>query len=457
MSKPTLPKGTRDFGTQEMLNRNYLFNTIRKHFHRMGFMQIETPAMETLATLTGKYGDEGDQLIFKVLNSGDYLKDTPQDLLNEKNSKKALTHISEKALRYDLTVPTARYVVMNQHNISFPFKRYQIQPVWRADRPQKGRYREFYQCDADIIGSNSLLNEVELISLFDNVFFDLDLCATVQLNNRKILTGIAQISNAEANIIDITVAIDKLDKIGKDGVLKELADKNISPESINAITPLLDFTGTTADKLAFLKNYLAHSDIGKKGIEEIEFILNHITTLGLKKCTLELDITLARGLNYYTGAIMEVKVNDPRTNFTSSICGGGRYDDLTGVFGLKGMSGVGVSFGADRIYDVLLELNLFPTTNPESTRILFANYGATEALHCLQLIAQLRANGINAELYPDAVKMGKQLKYADDKNIPYAAMIGSDEITQGIVKIKNLATAEQQTLTTEQLIDFLKL
>lgn len=457
MSKPTLAKGTRDFGTQEMLNRNYLFNTIRKHFNRMGFMQIETPAMETLATLTGKYGDEGDQLIFKILNSGDYLKDTPQDILNEKNSKKALTHISEKALRYDLTVPTARYVVMNQHSITFPFKRYQIQPVWRADRPQKGRYREFYQCDADSIGSNSLLNEVEFITLFDNVFFDLDLSATVQLNNRKILTGIAQIANAEANIIDITVAIDKLDKIGKEGVLKELADKNISPESIKAITPLLDFTGTTTDKLAFLKKYLAQSDIGKKGIEEIEFILNHVTTLGLKKCTLELDITLARGLNYYTGAIMEVKVNDSRTDFKSSICGGGRYDDLTGVFGLKGMSGVGVSFGADRIYDVLLELNLFPTTNPESTRILFTNYGATEALHCLQLIAQLRDNGINAELYPDTVKMGKQIKYADDKNIPYAAMIGSDEITQGIIKIKNLATAEQQTLTMQQLINFLKL
>lgn len=456
MSKPSLPKGTRDFGPAEMLKRNYLFSTIRKHFHRLGFMQIETPAMETLTTLTGKYGDEGDQLIFKVLNSGDYLKDTPQELLDEKNSKKSLTHLSEKALRYDLTVPTARFVVMHQNEIAFPFKRYQIQPVWRADRPQKGRYREFFQCDADVIGSNSLWNEVELITLFDNVFADLDLCTTIQLNNRKILTGIAQVANAEANIIDITVAIDKLDKIGKDGVLKELAEKNVSTESIAAITPLLDFKGTTAEKLTFLKTYLSTNDIGKKGIEEIEFILNAVQVLGLKKCTLELDITLARGLNYYTGAILEVKVNDDRTQFNSSICGGGRYDDLTGVFGLKGLSGVGISFGADRIYDVLLELNLFPMSNADSTQLLFTNYGNDEALHSLQLIAELRTNGINTELYPDATKMGKQLKYADDKLIPYAAMIGTDEIAQGIIKLKTLATGEQQTLSTAELIQFLK-
>lgn len=444
MSKPSIPKGTRDLSPTETIKRNYIFSTIRNVYERYGFMPIETPAMENLSTLTGKYGDEGDQLIFKILNSGDYLAKTDANFLATKDSKKVLSQISEKALRYDLTVPTARYVVMHQNDITFPFKRYQIQPVWRADRPQKGRYREFYQCDADVIGSNSLVNEVEFIKIFDDVFAQLGVQVTVKLNNRKILSGIAEVLNEADKLIDITVAIDKLDKIGEEGVLKELAEKQISNETLEKLKPLIRFEGDTLAKLNFLQTYLQASAVGLKGIEEIKYILNLLSKFEFKSSQVELDLTLARGLNYYTGAIFEVKVNDKRTEFRSSICGGGRYDDLTGIFGLPNVSGVGISFGADRIYDVMEELNLFPPYTRVTTQLLFVNFGEAEQVYCLELADKLREADINCEVYPDSVKMKKQMGYADDKKIPFVALIGSDEMNSKMLTIKNMLTGIQQ-------------
>jgi histidyl-tRNA synthetase len=405
MSKPSIPKGTRDFSPTEMVRRNYIFSTIRKSFQRYGFMPIETPAMENLSTLTGKYGDEGDKLIFKILNSGDAFKQLRESYPDEKLStfNFPLSTISEKALRYDLTVPFARYVVQHQNDISFPFKRYQIQPVWRADRPQKGRYREFYQCDADVVGSDSLLYEVELIQLFDEVLTNLGIPDfTIKINNRKILSAIAEITGEQDKLIDITVAIDKLDKIGEDEVVKELKEKGVSDKAIDIIKPLFSLKGSNAEVIAKMRTILASSEIGQKGLDELEYIFSKVTALGLQRAKLELDITLARGLNYYTGAIFEVKANGVSIG---SICGGGRYDDLTGIFGLKNVSGVGISFGADRIYDVLNELNLFPEFTSETTQVLFSNFGEKEVNYCLPLLKTLRENGINSEIYPTDAKL----------------------------------------------------
>jgi histidyl-tRNA synthetase len=401
--KPTLPKGTRDFSPDEMIRRNYIFDTIASVYQRHGFLEIETPAMENLTTLEGKYGDEGDKLLFRILNSGPVLDEL------SKVDVPALSHITEKGLRYDLTVPFARYVVMHQHELVFPFKRYQIQPVWRADRPQKGRYREFYQCDADIIGSDSLFNEVELLRIIQDVFSELHLGVCIKLNNRKILTGIAEILGASDKIIDITVAIDKLDKIGIEKVKEELRVKGLTESAILQLQPLMEIKGSNAEKIEVLSSLLGSSPIGLKGIEELKFLLHAMAKIAPHDAKVEVDVTLARGLNYYTGSIIEVKVDDTRSGFNSSICGGGRYDDLTGIFGLKGVSGVGVSFGADRIYDVLEEVGGFPTLTSASTKILFVNFGEEEALYALSLIRKLRADGINAELYPEAAKMKKQL------------------------------------------------
>lgn len=452
-----MPKGTRDFSPLEMVRRNYIFDTIKQVFQRYGYLPIETPAMENLETLMGKYGEEGDRLIFKILNSGNFLegiKDKSQKI-EEVNSIKLANEVSEKALRYDLTVPFARYVVQHQNEITFPFKRYQIQPVWRADRPQKGRYREFYQCDADVIGSNSLINEVELIQLIDEVFATLKLPVIIKVNNRKILSGIAEIIGEADKIIDITVAIDKLDKIGVDGINKELREKGVGEEAINKLQPLINFTGSNSDKLNFLKTLLAPSAIGLKGIEEVEYIFNTIKNLPLDRLNLELDITLARGLNYYTGAIIEVKAN--AGTLTSSICGGGRYDDLTGIFGLPNVSGVGISFGADRIYDVINEMNLFPESVAASTKLLFVTFGEAEQKYCLPLLAKVRKAGINSEIYPDAkAKMKKQMSYADDKTIPYVVIVGTDEMNNGLLSLKDMASGEQTKNTIENIIEKLK-
>ena len=461
--KPSIPRGTRDFGPAEMQKRQYIFNILKTNFQLFGYAPIETPTMENITTLTGKYGEEGDQLIFKVLNSRIHeSKDDKKELLkNEFNTSLEKSYnselLTEKALRYDLTVPFARYVVMNHHTLTYPFKRYQIQPVWRADKPQKGRYREFYQCDADVIGSDSLVNELELIAMMDKSFAELNIPVIVKFNNRKILSGIAEILNASDKIIDITVAIDKLDKIGKDGVIKELQAKEISAEAITKLEPLIDLSGTNEAKVAVLKTFLASSDIGKKGIEEIEFLLNHLTIINIKHINIELDITLARGLNYYTGTIFEAKAN--AGNFTPSILGGGRYDDLTGIFGLKGLSGVGISFGVDRIYDVMEELNLFPESvnKVSTTKILLVNFGEAELMYCVGLAAKLRAAGINAEVYPDVVKkVSKQFEYADKKQIPYVGVIGSTEMTNNTVMFKTMATGEQQELSFENLVNLLK-
>ncbi len=454
--KPSIPKGTRDFSPVEMVRRNYIFNTIREVFQLYGFMPIETPSMENLSTLTGKYGDEGDQLIFKILNSGDYLSKIDGPQLQESTAKSLTPKISEKALRYDLTVPFARYVVMHQNEITFPFKRYQIQPVWRADRPQKGRYREFYQCDADIIGSNSLLNETELIQIFEDVFTKLNIGATIKINNRKILSGIAEVIGEKDKIIDITVAIDKLDKIGIDKVNEELKDKGLSELAIHQLQPIIGLSGGTREKLNQLKDVLKTSETGLKGCEELEYLFNYCeyiastkTTGTTTKTTVEFDITLARGLNYYTGAIFEVKpVN---TNFTGSICGGGRYDDLTGIFGLPNVSGVGISFGADRIYDVMEELNIFPASTGTTTQVLFVNFGVKEEQFCLPLLSMLRASGINSEIYPEAAKMKKQMGYADDKKIPFVVLIGEEEIQNGTLSLKNMTSGEQTKLAISDL------
>ena len=440
-----------------MVRRNYIFDTIKQVFQLYGFLPIETPAMENLETLMGKYGEEGDRLIFKILNSGDYLEKSKvqSPKFEELDYKKFASEISEKALRYDLTVPFARYVVQHQNEISFPFKRYQIQPVWRADRPQKGRYREFYQCDADVIGSNSLVNEVELIQLIFDVFTRLNLPVVIKINNRKILSGIAEVIGESERIIDITVAIDKLDKVGIDGVNKELKEKGVGEESINKLQPLINFRGTTTEKLNFLKTLLVSSTTGLKGIEELEYVFNTINNLKLETLNLELDITLARGLNYYTGAIFEVKAD--AGTLTSSICGGGRYDDLTGIFGLPNVSGVGISFGADRIYDVLNELNLFPESVSASTKLLFVTFGEAEQNYCLPLLAKVRKAGINSEIYPDAkAKMKKQMSYADDKKIPFVVIVGSDEMNNGLLSLKNMTSGEQTKATIDTIIETLK-
>ncbi len=456
MNKPTIPSGTRDFSPLEMQKRNYIFDIIKKYFHLYGFVQIETPAVENLTTLTGKYGDEGDQLLFKILNSRIHENKDKEKLLEEfklsleksRNSEK----LTERALRYDLTVPFARYVVQHRNDITFPFKRYQIQPVWRADRPQKGRYREFFQCDADIIGSDSLLNEVQLIQLMDDVYTKLGIPTGIKLNNRKVLNGIAEVIGEKEKIVDITVAIDKLDKIGVDGVNKELLEKGINQNAINKLQPLIEFKGGSPEKINFLKKLLATSEIGMKGVEEIEYIFNS----GVNTSNLELDITLARGLNYYTGSIIEVKAN--AGTLTSSITGGGRYDDLTGIFGLPNTSGVGISFGIDRIFDVMNELNLFEgklgTTAP--VKVLFLNLGDAEANHSLQLITDLRKAGISADIYPDKAKENKQFDYAVKLNIPFICMVNENNLATKVYELKNIQTKERWNLSFEEIISRLQ-
>jgi len=451
--KPSIPKGTRDFSPSEMVKRNFIFDTIRNVYQRYGYQQIETPAMENLSTLEGKYGEEGDKLLFRILNSGIDFSN-----LEIQNSKLKLSDFTEKGLRYDLTVPFARYVVQHQNEITFPFKRFQIQPVWRADRPQKGRYREFYQCDADVIGSESLLNEVELIRIIGDVFSQFKIKVDIRLNNRKILSGIAEVIGAKEKIIDITVAIDKLDKTGIEKVNEELKTKGLSDQSVKQLQPILLLSGSSSEKLASLKKILAGSETGMKGIEEMENIFSDLIQCGLPadECEITMDLTLARGLNYYTGAIIEVKVSDRRSQFTSSICGGGRYDDLTGIFGLPNVSGVGISFGADRIYDVLDEINGFPDLTSASTKILFVNFGKEESMHCLKLLKQLRIAGINAELFPDTAKMKKQMAYADDKKIPFVALVGSEEMKTGAIAIKNMTSGEQTKMSIDELMKILK-
>ena len=450
--KPSIPKGTRDFSPVEMAKRNYIFNTIREVFHLFGYQQIETPSMENLSTLMGKYGDEGDKLLFKIQNSGDYFSGLTDEELLSRNAAKLASKFCEKGLRYDLTVPFARYVVMHRDEISFPFKRYQIQPVWRADRPQKGRYREFYQCDADVVGSNSLLNEVELVQMIDRVYGKFGIRVSIKINNRKILTGIAEIIGEADKIVDITVAIDKLDKIGLDNVNAELAQKGIPQEAIEKLQPIIMLSGSNEEKLETLKTVLAASETGLKGVEESEFILKTVASLGVKS-EVELDLTLARGLNYYTGAIFEVKALDVQIG---SISGGGRYDNLTGVFGMSGMSGVGISFGADRIYDVLNQLDLYPKEAVNATQLLFVNFGDKEAAYCLPVLSAARDAGIRAEIYPDSAKMKKQMSYANDKNIPFVAIVGENEMNEGKLTLKNMTTGEQSLVTPEELLAAIK-
>jgi len=455
--KPSTPKGTRDFSPTEMVRRNYIFDTVKSVFKKYGYQPIETPSMENSETLMGKYGDEGDRLIFKILNSGDFLGKMPAELLDGGQSQivnrqsSIANHLSEKALRYDLTVPFARYVVQHRNEITFPFKRYQVQPVWRADRPQKGRYREFYQCDIDVIGSNSLLNEVEMVQVTDEVFSKLNIPVTVKINNRKLLAAIAEVIGAPDAFVDITVALDKLDKIGEEKVVNELKERGISEASTEKLLPLMRFRGNTSEKLEFLKTYLGENETGQKGIAEVSEVLETAQRLISNKTVLELDLTLARGLNYYTGAIFEVRSNIEGT-LSSSISGGGRYDDLTGIFGMPDVSGVGISFGADRIYDVLDGANLFPELTSDSTQVFFVNFGTEEASHCLGLVKQLREAGINTELYPDSAKMKKQMTYANNNAVPFVAMVGTDEIESGKVGVKNMVTGEQSSVTIEELI-----
>ncbi|MDR1810826.1 MAG: histidine--tRNA ligase [Prevotella sp.] len=449
MQKPSIPKGTRDFTPEEMLKRNYIFDTIKAVYRSYGFSQIETPAMENLSTLMGKYGEEGDKLLFKILNSGNFFSDISDNELLEKNPARFTAKACEKGLRYDLTVPFARYVVMHRNEITFPFKRFQIQPVWRADRPQKGRYREFFQCDADIVGSDSLLNEVELLQIIDEVFSRLGIRVAIKINNRKILSGIAESIGAPDKITDITVAIDKLDKIGLEKVNGELREKGIAAEAIEKLQPILLTGGENADKLSTLKAVLSASETGLKGIAETEYILNKLTHLTLKS-PVELDLTLARGLNYYTGAIFEVKALDVEIG---SITGGGRYDNLTGVFGLPDVSGVGISFGADRIFDVLEQLDLYPKEAGQSTQVLFVNFGENEENYLLSVASEMRKKGIAAEIYPETgAKMKKQLSYANTKNIPFVAVIGEDEIKAQKISLKNMTTGEQMLLNREECI-----
>lgn len=448
--KPSVPKGMRDFSPAEMVKRNYIFDTIKSVFRKYGYQQIETPTMENLTTLMGKYGDEGDKLIFKVLNSGDYLAKADAQALADRNSQKATAGISEKALRYDLTVPFARYVVQHQNEITFPFKRFQVQPVWRADRPQKGRYREFYQCDADVVGSDSLLNEAEFVLIYDEALSLLGLKDfSIKINNRKILSGIAEIIGKPELIVDMTVAIDKLDKIGLDGVVAELLTKGFTQEDIDRLEPVILLEGSNAEKIEKLKGVLAASATGLKGIEELETIFAYLQSFTLQKATLELDITLARGLNYYTGAIFEVKTNEVAMG---SIGGGGRYDDLTGMFGLKGLTGAGISFGADRIYDVMEELQLFPQGSNQTTKALICTFDKEGEIFALPLLQQLRSQNINAELYPAGTKIKKQFDYANNKNIPYVIVIGSDEVQTGQLTFKDMQTGEQQKLDSNDII-----
>ena len=447
--KPSIPKGTRDFGPIEMAKRNYIFNTIRDVYARHGYTQIETPAMENLSTLMGKYGEEGDKLLFKILNSGDFLSKVSDGELIERSTLRLAARLCEKGLRYDLTVPFARYVVQHREELQLPFKRYQIQPVWRADRPQRGRYREFYQCDADVVGSDSLLNEVELVEIMQEVFCRFGIRVCIKINNRKILTGIAEVIGAADKIVDITVAIDKLDKIGLDAVNDELRADGLSEEAIQKLQPIINLSGTNAEKLATMRQVLASSEAGLKGIDEVEFVLR---TLGMPS-DVDFDLTLARGLNYYTGCIFEVKALDVEIG---SITGGGRYDNLTGIFGMPGLSGVGISFGADRIYDVLDQLGLYPKDATQGVRLLFINFGEREATRCLQLARQVRAAGISAEVYPDAAKMKKQMSYANARQIPFVALIGEQELADGTISLKNMTTGEQQTLSPEQLIAALR-
>ena len=453
--KPSIPKGTRDFSASEMVKRNHIFNTISSVFKKYGYQEIQTPTMENLTTLTGKYGDEGDKLIFKVLNSGDYLSNISSEKLDSRNSQLLISEISEKALRYDLTVPFARYVVMHRNEITFPFKRFQIQPVWRADRPQKGRYREFYQCDADVVGSESLINEAEFVLIYHEALSKLGLKDfTIKINNRKILSGIAEIIGKPELIVDMTVAIDKLDKIGLDGVTKELIERGFNADDIEKLKPIILLTGSNEEKMDSLRSVLSTSETGLKGIAEIETIFDYLNLLTSNKQetinkSLELDITLARGLNYYTGAIFEVKTNEVAMG---SIGGGGRYDDLTGMFGLSDLTGVGISFGADRIYDVLEELKLFPESASESTRVLISNFDEQAEKFALPLLQTLRNKGISAEIYPSSAKLKKQMTYADDKNIPYVILIGSDEMETGLITLKNMKSGEQQKLSSEQII-----
>jgi len=449
--KPSIPAGTRDFNPSVMVKRNFIFDTIKSVFKLYGYQPLETPAMENLSTLLGKYGEEGDKLLFKVLNSGDFLSKTDDQLLAEKNSTKVTAQISEKGLRYDLTVPFARYVVQNRNELQFPFKRYQIQPVWRADRPQKGRYREFYQCDVDVIGSDSLLNEVELIQIVDEVFNRLNLKVVIKMNNRKILSGIAEVIGQPDKIVDITVAIDKLDKIGIEKVNQELLEKGLPQTAIDQLQPILHLSGTHVEKLEQIRKVLTKSEIGLRGIDEMETVFTWLAPLGIKT-EVELDLTLARGLNYYTGAIFEVKAVEAQIG---SVTGGGRYDDLTGIFGLPDVSGVGISFGADRIFDVMEQLNRFPADTATTTTILFVNFGENEQTWCMPVVQQLRNAGISAELYPEAAKMKKQMTYANGRNIPYVALVGENEMASGQITIKDMEKGEQLSLSPEQLVEFL--
>ena len=451
--KPSIPKGTRDFGPVEMARRNYIFETIRKVYALYGFRQIETPATENLSTLMGKYGEEGDKLLFKILNSGDFKNAVSTDDYAEKSAAALASRFCEKGLRYDLTVPFARYVVQHREELQMPFKRYQIQPVWRADRPQKGRYREFYQCDADIVGSDSLLNEVELMQIIDEVFSRFGIRVSIKINNRKILTGIAEIIGAADKIIDITVAIDKLDKIGLEKVNEELLAAGLNAEQVQTLQPIIDLKGSNAEKVATMREVLAASETGLKGCDEVAFVLDTLAAAGSLRNEIELDLTLARGLNYYTGCIFEVKALDYAIG---SITGGGRYDNLTGIFGMPGLSGVGISFGADRIYDVMGQLNLYPEALATSTQLLFLNFGTQEADYCLPLLQQVRQAGVSAEIYPDAAKLKKQMQYANSRMVPYVAMAGEDEVKAGEITLKNMITGQQERVKPAELIKKLK-
>ena len=450
--KPSIPKGTRDFSPIEMARRNYIFDTIREVFKLYGFKQIETPAMENLSTLMGKYGEEGDKLLFKILNSGDFLRGADKSLVENDDYVHLTSQISEKGLRYDLTVPFARYVVQHRNELQFPFKRFQIQPVWRADRPQKGRYREFYQCDADVVGSDSLVNEIELLQLVDEVFSRLKINITIKLNNRKVLAGIAELIGAPEKIIDITVAIDKIDKIGIENVNAELRERGLSEEAIATLQPILAIDGTISLRLEQLESLLATSEVGALGVKELREVVAGVEALGLR-ATLDLDVSLARGLNYYTGTIIEVKAQDVQIG---SITGGGRYDNLTGVFGLNGVSGVGISFGADRIYDVLNTLDLYPEEAKDSTRVMFTNFGVAEAAASMKMLKELRNAGVAAEIYPDASKMKKQMGYADNLAIPFVAIVGETEMEQNKMMLKNMTTGEQSLVSVEEAIEILK-
>jgi len=452
--KPSTPKGTRDFLPAVVAKREYIFDTIKKSFEAFGFSPIETPSFELSSTLLGKYGEEGDRLIFKILKNGDKVKDADINALENGNFARFSNSLSEKALRYDLTVPFARFVVQHQNELSFPFKRYQIQPVWRADRPQAGRYQEFHQCDADVVGSDSLLYELDFVQLFDEVLSNLKISDfTIKINNRKILSGIAEISGESEKLVDITVAIDKLDKIGLDGVIKELSEKGISDAAIDKIRPLFAISGDTRERLSQMKSFLENSEIGQTGIQELEYIFDQTERLGVRNAKVEFDVTLARGLNYYTGAIFEVKANGVNIG---SICGGGRYDDLTGIFGMKDMSGVGISFGADRIYLVLEELDLFPESVDNRLELLFINFGETEADHCLPIIKMLRNQGVSSEIYPKSAKMNKQMKYANDRGVKFVALVGQNEIENGVLSIKNMDSGEQSDIQPASLYKYLR-